>query len=519
MVPTAVGKARAVIAALQNALPHQRLGHGVLQRIRRTGQSRIAEAHQLGTTGASVGLIGAAAGMARFAHVAAHGSHGHEQLGHVIGRRAAGKGVVVHEHDRVVLADSLGEPANILRRGTAQGAGPLGRLRGAIVVAHQIAAEALLRSGIAGHMVLVEPDAALVEEVVVHHIGGNHLVAYAQHEGRIGPGKHRHPPGLEVRCRGIVGGAHVHELHTGVLRLVEVVHGGAARRPSRVAAHDHNGLGVLVIIAIVQKAQVRGGQSQSANVESIGADRAGVGKRHMTAQLMKNLAHGEGLRADNCRGSVSAVDALGLLGDIVDGLIPGDLLPLVLAAQLAMGVLAAAGLPVLALHGVLHAVLAEHLLGAGATTGTAALLQPAEAVLMGRLAALTDNLAVAHQHAIHAAASTVVPAGRGNPRSLIDRGLLPCFGQGVARRLRRAGRQRRQRARCQRTDRASLQKAAARQAGLDGHHARFAHGIPLLLNPSGGKPSLRLPAFHIPHYKKQQIRQQDTTTVTPLVFE
>ena len=44
---------------------------------------------------------------------------------------------------------------------------------------------------------------------------------------------------------------------------------------------------------------------------------------------LENLAHGQGLGADDGRRAELAVDALGLLGNVVDGLFPADLLPLV----------------------------------------------------------------------------------------------------------------------------------------------------------------------------------------------
>ena len=392
----AVGGAGAVVAALLDALPHQgfghRVGHGVLRR-RQTG---LSHGDQLGTASARVGLVGTAARVARLAEVRAHGPHGHEQLRDVVGAVAASQGVVVHQHDRMVAADGLGEPHDVIDRRPAQSAGPRGGLGHAVIGTFQVSAEVLVGGGVGGHRLGVEAHAVGVQKVEIGHILGEHLVAHAQHEGSIGAGQHGNPAGIEVGRRRVVGGADVDELHAGILGLVEVVHRGAARRPGGIAAHEHDGLGVLVVEAVVELPQILGGQPQRPQVEGVGAGRAGVGQTHMTAQLVQDLAHGQGLGADHRRGTEVAVDALGFLGDVAEGLVPADLLPFIGAAQIAAGVLAATRLPVLALQGELHAVLAVHLLGTGASAGTAALLEPAEAVLVRRFASMAHHFPVAH---------------------------------------------------------------------------------------------------------------------------
>ena len=420
--------------------------------------------------------------MARLAHVPAHGPHGHEELGDVVGRGAAGQGVVVHEHDLVILTDGLGEPADVLYGSSANGAGPFGRLRGAVVVAHQVAAEVLLQGGVGGHVIAVEADAVGVQEVVVHHVLLDHLVAHAQHEGRIGAGQHRHPAGLEVRCRGVVRGPDVDELHAGIAGLVEVVHGGAARGPGGVAAHDHDGVGVLVVEAVVQLAQILGGKPERYDVEGVGSDGARIGKGDVAAELVENLAHGQGLGADDGRRAELAVDALGLLGNVVDGLFPADLLPLVAPAQLTVGIGTAAGLPALALHGELHPIFAEDLLGPCPPARASALLQPLEAVLMGSLAALAHHFAVAHEHAVHAAAAAVVPACCSNPDTLVHRCGAGGTGQAFlrGRRARRASDQRRQGPRRNSGDGTALQKPATRKSARLEHVLRIVHCVPLL---------------------------------------
>ena len=94
-----------------------------------------------------------------------------------------------------------------------------------------------------------------------------------------------------------------------------------------------------------------------------------------------------------------------------------------------MGVFAAARLPARPLHGVLQTIGTKALLLLRAAAGTSALLQPFEAVLVGRVAALPDDDAILHEHAIDAAPAAVVPARRRYPLALVSgwrrRPLLP----------------------------------------------------------------------------------------------
>lgn len=138
----------------------------------------------------------------------------------------------------------------------------------------------------------------------------------------------------------------------------------------------------------------------------------------MAAQLVEHILQlRAGVAADHDGAvAVLGVDAVDLLRDHLAGLVPGDALPFVLAAQFAVDVIAAAGLPVHALQGVLDAVGAEQVLALRAAARTGALLRQLEGVVVGIVGFH------AHHHAIHrvgaqhaAAAAAVVPAGHGYP--------------------------------------------------------------------------------------------------------
>jgi len=118
--------------------------------------------------------------------------------------------------------------------------------------------------------------------------------------------------------------------------------------------------------------------------------------------------------------AVLRVDALQLVGHEGQCLIPADALPLVLAAQLAVSVLAAARLSALALHGVLDAVGVVHLLAQGAPAQAAALLGAVETVRMGVVGLLAHHDAVHHVPHVQAHLVAVLVAVNGHPLARIS---------------------------------------------------------------------------------------------------
>ncbi len=194
--------------------------------------------------------------------------------------------------------------------------------------------------------------------------------------------------------------------------------------PGRVAAVQHDGVGVGQVVLVGRHHKI-GMVAVRVHAERLGlegpaAERLALGVVHRAAD---DWEHGRAGRpappvADDGILAVFRIHALQLVGHIGERLIPADALPLVLAAQLAVGRLAAAGLPALALHGVLDAVGVVHLLAQGAPAQAAALLGAIEAVGMGVVGLLANDHAVDHVSHIQAHLVAVLMTVNGHPRAL-----------------------------------------------------------------------------------------------------
>ena len=126
--------------------------------------------------------------------------------------------------------------------------------------------------------------------------------------------------------------------------------------------------------------------------------------------------------------AVGFFDAFDFVSDVGVRLIPRDALPLVLAAQLALGVVAAARLPRRALHGVLQTIGGKHVVALCAAAHASALLRIVGAVFMRVVGFLANDHAIFDQRLVQATASAVVPACSRDPGTADDvgsrRGLL-----------------------------------------------------------------------------------------------
>ena len=120
-------------------------------------------------------------------------------------------------------------------------------------------------------------------------------------------------------------------------------------------------------------------------------------------------------------GAVGVHDAPDFGSHQVQRLVPADALPFVPAAHFAVAGLAAAGLPALALHGVLDAVGTEsvHALGAPARAG--AVLEIVEAVFFDVVGFDAHGHAVYHIGFQQAAPSAAGPAAHGHPFAALRR--------------------------------------------------------------------------------------------------
>ena len=363
--------------------------------------------------------------MAALAEVPAQGRHRHEGLGEVLGAQVARGGVAVQEHDGVVLAGHLGVPGNVLNRRAADLRRPFRRLWRVVVGAQQIVAEVLVGGGVGGHGLRREAHGALVHEVPIDDVAAllvepHHLVGHSQQEGRVGAGAHADPAGVHGGGGGVVVGADEHEVDPRFLGVLQPVHGGVLR-PGRITAVQHDGVGVGQIVLIGRHHEVGvvavGVHAQCFRLEGPAAEGLALGVVHRAANDREHSGAGGPAPAvaDDGVLAVLRVDALQLVGHVGQRLVPADALPLVLAAQLAVGGLAATGLPALALHGVLDAVGVVHLLAQRAPAQAAALLGTVEAVGMGVVGLLAHHDAVHHIPHVQAHLVAVLVAVDGHP--------------------------------------------------------------------------------------------------------
>ena len=223
-------------------------------------------------------------------------------------------------------------------------------------------------------------------------------------------------------------------------------------RPCGVATVQHDGLGIgRHVVAIVALTALRVvGEAELRWPEASRALGVRIPHAHITPEIAvqraaKGTGHEHGAR------TVGRVNALSLVGDIPNSLIPANALPFVAATQLGMEVLAPR-LPALALQGILDAVGPERHLPDSTPAQATALLGELLAVLVGVIGLLTQDDAVFHERLVQAAAAARLHAGdrRPHPRLLLRlRWLIAGFGhllhrgrassQGQAHRSRRRG--------------------------------------------------------------------------------
>ena len=316
---------------------------------------------------------------------------------------------------------------------------------------------------------------------MVDQVLGDHDVGASIYEGRVGAGTHGNPlVGMSGRCLGVAR-VDDDDLRAGFLQTHHVVVGGAAAghlRLAAVVAEQHDELGIGHIRRAVGLAAAVEPRQRLANLGR-GAGAVGLQEAAIDAgqplHEVANVAvlHARGVLHEHRLGTVLVEHLLVGRGDSVDGLVPGDLLELALAA------LAHA----LQRRGEAIGVVDP------AADGTAALAGMQLVIAVGIVAGVVGfhpgDLVIDHVEAQRAAAlavdGAVAPADL-----LVDRrgvagfGELGVFGAGA---LRRAAEQRRgaygsgpQAGQC-----GSLHERAARQSGLLG----VRHGtLPFLLRIS-----------------------------------
>ena len=202
--------------------------------------------------------------------------------------------------------------------------------------------------------------------------------------------------------------------------MVEPLH-SSVLSPRRIAAVQDDVVGVGQVVLVRRHHDVRviavGEHAQSLGLERPAAERLDLS---VVDRATDEREHGGSRRPapaihDHAVLAVLGVHALELVGHVRERLVPADALPLVLAAEFAMGVLATTRLPALALHGVLDTVGVVDLLAQRASAQAAALLRLVEAVLVRVVRLLADDHAVDHVAAVHAHLVAVLMAVDGQP--------------------------------------------------------------------------------------------------------
>ncbi len=231
--------AHVAVLASEAGLPSLGTRDGAGDLVLKRGESGGAGAYEGRSAVAGVGMVVVGGAVALLAHVAAHGAHGHEHLGQVLGTVAAGHREVVQQPHVVLLAKLASVLGDALGRNAADIRGPLGGLRGLVVLASDVILEVDVFFQV-GRLVLgVEADGVLVKEVPVDDVAlflvqAQHLVGNAQKEGGVRAAADGDPVGIEQLGGCGVDGVDGDELHARFLGADVVVAGQARSRPGRV---------------------------------------------------------------------------------------------------------------------------------------------------------------------------------------------------------------------------------------------------------------------------------------------
>ena len=232
-----------------------------------------------------------------------------------------------------------GDAADGVSRNLADDLGPFRRLRRAVGRAFQVRAVGLVRLHALWHVRLVEADDERIEELLVVQALLHDDVGHGVHERVVGGGQEGNP--LVGQLDGGVGVARVDddELAAVLLHLAVVVVRQAEDGLGRVVApedHELRALEAGQTAAGVRDAEHgrRGGARVAHGHRVVAADvaaghiaeaRGQIGTHDVAARVARADLHVARKRA------VLAQDALVLADDVVDGLVPADLLELALA--------------------------------------------------------------------------------------------------------------------------------------------------------------------------------------------
>ena len=250
-----VARAGELIVAAQDRIPNLVAVDGIVNGVLNFGKAVFAVRDQRIAAIARRAVHGRASHVARFAHMAAHGANRHYELWQAVHVVHAGIRCGAQEGDLVLLTHGNCEFANRIGVDAANLACPFGRFRRAVIGAHDVVFEVLIILGIGRHVVGVETDRALVQEVPIDDtflvVLLEHCVRQAEHEGHVGCGANRQPFRVE-RCGAFaIHWVDVDELGASLFGFKVVEHLTAGGRPCGIHCHHHDGLAIAQIVAVV----------------------------------------------------------------------------------------------------------------------------------------------------------------------------------------------------------------------------------------------------------------------------
>ena len=245
----------------------------------------------------------------------------------------------------------------------------------------------------------------------------DHLMRDGKQQGRVGAGTDADELVCEDLGGVVIDGVDDDHLRAAPLRLQEREDGVALARPDGIVPPQDDELGGQVFVPVGQRERVA--RPAAAHhflrrpVEAARRPARPHGGR--PANGVEEPARAAALGRKDGGVAIGVDDALDFGRRQVERLFPADAHPLVAAAERTVS---AAGLPVLALEGVLQAVGAEHQLAHGTPAEASALLRGIEGVRPRHVGAVAHDHAVFHVHLVHAVAAAVEPARGVLPRAV-----------------------------------------------------------------------------------------------------
>ena len=401
-----LGHLRAVVDGVGPAEHGNRRLHGVF-RIR---VERVLH-------GQAVGGLAATRAATGHADIAAHGGQREDGAGLVLAVGVALRAPALVDGHGLGVADLAGELGDLLRGHTRDAGGPLRGLGDAVLLALEVGAVGAVFWSALGQVLLVEAGAVFVQEFLIVQVLLDHYIGEPSHEGGVRTRTEGDPvvakrnrslrkPGVDndgldvvllfrlLGDEGLAAARHAgfqrvvpeEDLELGVLDIVEAIR----RHPLAVVAGvGRRDLGRGIVRVVVE---VAADEVHKAGKRGLGR---GPGTRDRPAEGARAVVDVDGLVA------VVLDELLHLIGDLIEGLVPGDLHPLAVATLRAR----------LALQRGFQAVRVVDAVADRAAAHAGADLLGADLVVAGVIGEDAGDRAIFHDEADGAAGTAVHGAG------------------------------------------------------------------------------------------------------------